>query len=42
MFFQNFNIIGFAKRELHLPKVEGVDLSVFCSNLVKIICCFEA
>jgi len=24
-FFQNFNIIGFAAKELHLSKVEGVE-----------------
>jgi hypothetical protein len=29
MFVQNFSIIGFVARELHLPKVEGVELSVF-------------
>jgi hypothetical protein len=29
MFFQNFSIIGFAARELHLPEVEVVELSFF-------------
>jgi hypothetical protein len=29
MFFQNFNIIGFAARELHLLEVKGVELSIF-------------
>jgi hypothetical protein len=42
MFFQNFSIIGFATRELHLLEVEGVELFVFCSNLAKIGCYFEA
>jgi hypothetical protein len=42
MFSQFFCIIGFVARELHLLKVEKVELSIFCSNMVKIICCFEA
>jgi hypothetical protein len=42
MFSQNFSIIGFVTREVHLPKVEGVELSIFFSNLVKIDFCFEA
>jgi hypothetical protein len=42
MFFQNFSIIRFSTRELHLPKVEGVELFVLLSNLVKIVFCFEA
>jgi hypothetical protein len=29
MFFQNFNIIEFVTRELHLPEVEGVELLFF-------------
>jgi hypothetical protein len=29
MFSQNFSIIGFATRELHLPEVEVVELYVF-------------
>jgi hypothetical protein len=29
MFSQNFNIIGFAARELHLPKVKGVETIYF-------------
>jgi hypothetical protein len=29
MFFQNFNIIGFAAKGLHLPKVEGVEIVFF-------------
>jgi hypothetical protein len=28
MFSQNFSIIGVAVRELHLPKVEGIKLSM--------------
>jgi hypothetical protein len=42
MYSQNFSIIGFVARELHLLEVEGVKLSVFFSNLVKIVSCFEA
>jgi hypothetical protein len=42
MFSQNFNIIGFAARELHLPEIKGVELFVFFSNLVKIVFCFKA
>jgi hypothetical protein len=42
MFFQNFNIIGFVARDLHLLEVEGVELFDICSNVVKIVCCFEA
>jgi hypothetical protein len=42
MFSQNCNIIGYDARELHLPEEEVVELSIFCSNLVKIVCCFEA
>jgi hypothetical protein len=41
MLFQNFNIIGFATRELHLSKVEGVELSISFSNLVKIVFLFR-
>jgi hypothetical protein len=29
MFSQNFNIIGFDARDLHLLEVKGVELSVF-------------
>jgi hypothetical protein len=29
MFSQNFNIIGFAAKELHLPEVEGVEVVFF-------------
>jgi hypothetical protein len=29
MFFQNFSIIEFVARELHLSKVEGVELFFF-------------
>jgi hypothetical protein len=29
MFSQNFSIIGFAARELHLPEVEGVEIVCF-------------
>jgi hypothetical protein len=29
MFFQNFNVIGFVARELHLLEVEGVDYFFF-------------
>jgi hypothetical protein len=29
MVFQNFSIIGFATRELHLLKVEGVEVVFF-------------
>jgi hypothetical protein len=38
MFSQNFSIIGFVANELHLLEVEGVELPVFCSNIVKIGC----
>jgi hypothetical protein len=37
MFFQNFSIIRFVAKELHLLEVKGVQLFVFFSNLVKII-----
>jgi hypothetical protein len=40
MFSQNFNIIGVVTRELHLLKVEGVQI-VFSSNMVKITFRFE-
>ncbi len=42
MFSQNFNIIGAVARELHLPKIEGVEIVFFPSNLVKITFSFEA
>jgi hypothetical protein len=42
MFSQNFSIIRFVARELHLPEVEGVELFIFFSNMVKIVFCFEA
>jgi hypothetical protein len=42
MFSQNFSIIEFTTKELHLPEVEGVELCVFFSNLVKIVFCFKA
>jgi hypothetical protein len=29
MFFQNFIIIGFVAREVHLPEVEGVETVYF-------------
>jgi hypothetical protein len=29
MFSQNFNIIGFIARELHLPEIEGVEIVCF-------------
>jgi hypothetical protein len=29
MFFQNFSIIRVVKKELHLPKVEGVEVVFF-------------
>jgi hypothetical protein len=29
MLFQNFSIIGFATKELHLSEVEGVELFIF-------------
>jgi hypothetical protein len=29
MFSQNFSIIGFVTRELHLPEVEGVEIVCF-------------
>jgi hypothetical protein len=29
MFFQNFSIIRFATKELHLQKVEGVEIVYF-------------
>jgi hypothetical protein len=32
MFSQNFRIIGFATRELHLPEVEGVEIVCFFLN----------
>jgi hypothetical protein len=41
MFSQNLNIIGFVARQLHLPKVEGVELSIFFSNLGKIVFLFR-
>jgi hypothetical protein len=42
MFSQNFNIIEVAARELHLPKVEGVEGAFFFPNPVIIAFCFEA
>jgi len=43
MFFQNFSIIRAIARELHLPKVKGVDgfFFFFFLNLVKITFSFE-
>jgi hypothetical protein len=41
MFSQNFSIIGAITRELHLLKVEGVEIFIFISKLVKIAFCFE-
>jgi hypothetical protein len=42
MFSQNLSIIGFSIKKLHLPEIERVELSVFFSNLVKIVFCFKA
>ncbi len=42
MFPENFSSIGFVARELHLSEVEGVEfVYFFCSNLIKIVFCFE-
>jgi hypothetical protein len=41
MFSLNFNIIGVVARELHLLKIEGVEVLFFPSNLVKIKFNFE-
>jgi hypothetical protein len=43
MFSQNYRIIGFVARELHLPEVEGVETVCFFSLiLVKIMFCSKA
>ncbi len=43
MFYQNFNIIKVVVREVHLPKVKGVETVCVCSsNLVKIVLSSEA
>jgi hypothetical protein len=41
MFSQNCNIIRVVVRELHLPKIEGVEAIFFFSNLVYIAFSFE-
>jgi hypothetical protein len=39
MFSQNFNIIGFVAKELHLPEVERVEIVYFFfpSNLINVV-----
>jgi hypothetical protein len=41
MFSQNFSIIRAVARELHLPKIKGVEANFF-SNMVKTAFSFEA
>jgi hypothetical protein len=42
MFSQNFNIIGFATRELHLSEVEGVEIVCFFLKSSQNSFCSEA
>jgi hypothetical protein len=42
MFSQNFSIIGFVARELHLPEVEGVEIVYFFLKSSQCSFSFEA